>query len=300
VTLDRTGGAPPRFLVRFRGVRGSHPVSRHGAESVGGHTSCIEILAGRRRLIFDLGTGIIPLGDELVKAGDPVESLVLVSHVHHDHTMGFPFFKPVYDPRSKLVLAGPRQGETTFRDLLETTFSHPYFPVEPADMRSQRTFHSIDDAAVLTWAGPGRDLEEAPDEAGPDDLVLRSFHALRHPNGGVLCFRMELGGVSVVLATDVEGTEGVSGDLVDFSAGADLLIHDAQYTDEEYETKTKGWGHSTWRMAADVAARAGVGCLALYHHDPAHDDREIETMERGARGHFPQCIAAAEGLEILL
>jgi ribonuclease BN (tRNA processing enzyme) len=167
-------------------------------------------------------------------------------------------------------------------------------------MASQRSYRTVHHEQVLVWPGGGAELEEAPADPGNDQLVIRAFRNLHHPNGGVLCYRLELDGRSLVLATDVEGTGGETGDLVGFSAGTDLLIHDAQYTDEEYETKTRGWGHSTWRMAADVAARAGVGCLALYHHDPAHDDREVEAMERGARGRFRHCITASEGLEVLL
>ena len=299
MTEDRSG-AEPAFLVRFRGVRGSHPTSRHGTENVGGHTSCIEIETAPGRIIFDLGTGVIPLGDELAKKGEPVEALVLLSHVHHDHTMGFPFFKPVYDPRTNLLVAGPRMSGRDIKDLLESTFRDPYFPVEPSVMPSKRRYRTIDHDEVLSWAGPAHDFEPAGDDPDETHLVLRAFRNRHHPNGGVLCYRLELGGRSIVLATDVEGTGGEEGDLVDFARGADLLIHDAQYTDEEYETKTKGWGHSTWRMAADVAARAQVGCLALYHHDPAHDDREVEEMERGARGRFRQTIAAAEGLELRL
>jgi phosphoribosyl 1,2-cyclic phosphodiesterase len=285
--------------VRFRGVRGSHPTSRHGTESVGGHTSCIEILFDERRLIFDLGTGVIPLGDELA-GKDPVEALVLVSHLHHDHTMGFPFFKPVYDPRTHLIMAGPSQGGRGFHDLLEAPFRDPYFPVEPSMMGSKRRYHSLEDGDGSCWKRGAGDLSALPDAPVDDDLQIKVFRNTRHPNGGVLCYRLEYGGKSIVLATDVEGTEGLDGDLVEFAGEADLLVHDAQYTDDEYETKTKGWGHSTWRMAADVASRARVGCLALYHHDPAHDDAEIEDMERGARGRFQHCIAAAEGLDIIL
>ena len=176
MTLDRTGGADPRFVVRFRGVRGSHPTSRHGTESVGGHTSCIEILFDERRLIFDLGTGVIPLGDELV-GKDPVEALVLVSHLHHDHTMGFPFFKPVYDPRTHLVMAGPSQGGRGFQDLLESTFRDPYFPVEPSMMGSKRRYHTLEDGDGSCWRRGANDLDALPSSPREDDheVPFRAF-----------------------------------------------------------------------------------------------------------------------------
>ena len=142
--------------------------------------------------------------------------------------------------------------------------------------------------------------ESADAAATGGALVIRCFRNRNHPNGGVLNYRIERAGRSIVLATDVEGTEGETGDLVEFAKDTDLLVHDAQYTDEEYETVTRGWGHSTWRMAADVARRCHARRLVLYHHDPTHDDSAVEAIERLAREKFPRSIAACEGLEFRL
>jgi phosphoribosyl 1,2-cyclic phosphodiesterase len=227
--------------------------------------------------------------------------LMLVSHVHADHTMGFPFFKPVYQKGSRLFIQGPSYGTREFQEVFEAAFADPFFPVSPANMASHRIYRTLTHGDVLCW----RDPHEEPHpllrgRSAGEGLVVRVFRNLQHPNGGVLNFRLERGGKSVVLATDVEGTNGVDGDLVEFARGADLLIHDAQYTDEEYETFTQGWGHSTWRMAADVAWRAQARRLVLFHHEPAHDDRAIEDIERRTRGKFPRCVAACEGMEILV
>ena len=296
--LDETQGGKTCLDVRFRGVRGSHPISRPGAAYFGGNTSCVEVSAAGHSFIFDLGTGLVGLGNELAGAG--AEGLMLVSHLHHDHTMGFPFFKPIYHPGSRFMIAGPSDGSESFQELFDGTFQDPYFPVNPSDMPSERDYRTLECGSRLSW---GKD-EDCPrllgeSEAEPEGAPLvRVFRNDHHPNGGVLNFRLEHGGRSLVLATDVEGTSGGRGDLVAFAKGTDLLIHDAQYTEEEYDTYTKGWGHSTWRMAADVAERSKSSRLVLYHHDPAHDDPEVQEIERLTQGEFSQCLAAAEGLEI--
>lgn len=295
--IDETGGNTAAFVVRFHGVRGSHPVSSADTVLFGGNTSCVEVEAGPHRVVFDCGTGLIPLGWKLGGRGAPVRIAMLVSHAHHDHTMGFPFFRPVYDRQATLWLAGPARNGRSFQEIFEAAFTDPFFPVEPRDMGSRRVFETLEHGDVYSWNDP-EGLPERGEAARADDLTIRVFRNLRHPNGGVLNFRLERAGKALVMATDVEGTEGQEGDLVDFARGADLLMHDAQYTDEEYEKFTQGWGHSTWRMAADVAWRAQVGRLVLYHHDPSHDDAAVEAMERQARAKFPRCISACEGLEI--
>jgi ribonuclease BN (tRNA processing enzyme) len=167
-------------------------------------------------------------------------------------------------------------------------------------MPSQRTYRTLGHGDVLVWEDGDAEPRAGDGEASSRAVTVRCFRNTRHPNGGVLNFRIEHGGRSVVLATDVEGTEGVNGDLVEFTRGTDLLIHDAQYTDEEYDEHKRGWGHSTWRMATDVAWRAQARRLVLFHHDPEHDDSAVEEIERAAREKFPRCIAACEGLEIRL
>lgn len=298
--LDESGDASPSLVVRFFGVRGSFPVPGPEVMHFGGNTSCVEVMAGPFRVVLDCGTGMIALGSELAARADgsAPRALVLVSHAHHDHTMGWPFFKPVYDKRTVLWVHGPGRDGREFRELFEKAFSDPYFPVPPEHMASRREFRTLNHGDVLAW----RDPDTAPerlDGADPGDaLVVRCYRNVHHPNGGVLNYRIERLGKSVVMATDVEGSDCESGDLADHAKGTDLLIHDAQYTEEEYPRLTKGWGHSTWRMAVDVAERAGARRLVLYHHDPAHDDAAVEQIEKLARERFPRTISACEGLEI--
>ncbi len=297
--LDQSRGPEPVFLVRFHGVRGSFPVPSPGVLHFGGNTSCIEINSGPYRVVVDCGTGMIGLGKELAESGSTAPVLVLVSHVHHDHTMGWPFFRPVYDPRATLFLLGPGSEGRSFREVFEGAFANPYFPVPADKMASRREFMTLGHLDAVAWSDPAQPPAPLAGDAG-DALVVRSVRNLNHPNGGVLNFRLERGGRTIVIATDVEGSSCETGDLADHARGADLLIHDAQYTEEQYPRLTRGWGHSTWAMAADVAERAGARRLVLYHHDPAHDDTAVEAIERLTRARFPRTVSACEGLEIRL
>lgn len=299
--LDDTQGRASVMSIRFHGVRGSYPVPGPDDLHFGGNTSCVEVASDAFRIVFDCGTGAIALGNRLAAeagaAGGGVRAVFLMTHLHHDHTMGWPFFKPLYDSRSRLSVYGPGHDGRAFRELFESAFAHPYFPVAAQAMPAVRTFDTLAHGDVITWADPAAEPVRG-EGSDASAFVVRVFRNRNHPNGGVLNYRIERKSRSVVIATDVEGTEGEQGDLVDFARGADLLIHDAQYTDEEYERSTQGWGHSTWRMAADVAQRSGAQRLVLYHHDPAHDDAAVENIERRTREKFPRTIAACEGLEI--
>ena len=297
--LDQSRGAEPVFLVRFHGVRGSFPVPSEAVLHFGGNTSCIEIESGPYRVIVDCGTGAIGLGNRLAAEGGSGPLLVLVSHAHHDHTMGWPFFRPVYDPKAAIFLLGPESAGRSFQDVFEGAFANPYFPVPPDKMASRREYATLGHMDVVAWRDPAAIPVALEGEPG-DALVVRAFRNLNHPNGGVLNFRLERGGRAIVVATDIEGSSCETGDLVDYARGADLLIHDAQYTEEQYPRLTHGWGHSTWAMAADVAERSGAGRLVLYHHDPSHDDAAVEAIERATRARFPRTVSACEGLEITL
>jgi phosphoribosyl 1,2-cyclic phosphodiesterase len=307
--------AADRIRVRFLGVRGSFPVSGEGFLHFGGNTSCVEILAGGHDIVCDMGTGIIPLGHDLLRENlrsgrgggshKPLELVMLVSHAHHDHTQGFPFFKPAYLHSSVLHIFGPRLLNEDFSGIMTKSMSAPLFPVDLADMHSTRVIRNIEEPEVILLrrgklpevVSPQQDDARMPSDA----VVVSSLKNMAHPKGGVMNFRITYKGRSVVYATDVEGYVGGDARLIDFSRGADLLIHDAQYLPEEYcgfPVPTQGFGHSTFEMAVAVARAAGVKRLALFHHDPSHSDDEIREIERQAKKAFPDTFAAYEGLEI--
>ena len=297
------------LTINFWGVRGSHPTPGAGTVKYGGNTACVEVRAGNKSLILDAGTGIIPLGHELAQRASalkgPLEVILLFSHLHHDHTQGFPFFAPAYLPNARLHIFGPGISPEVLETVLENNQSPTTFPVELREMLSAKNIRSVRETQFIVWDERGVHLTEADKNFGDEALTVRIHRSYAHP-GGVYIYRIEWRGRSVVYATDTEGYVGTDRRLVDFARGADLLIHDAQYVEEHYRGQmagfpaTQGYGHSTATMACKVAALADVGKLVLFHHDPAYDDEMVAENEAVARTLFPKTLAAYEGLERVL
>lgn len=264
--------------VRFWGVRGSIAVSGAAYARAGGNTSCVEVRAGGERLVLDGGTGLRALGDTL---GGPVRATVLFSHVHWDHIQGVPFFGPAFHPASELLLVGATRDGVDLRDALARQMRAPSFPVDLSALRARVTYRPA--------------VAHEPFEVGPFRVTATD---LSHPNG-VLAWRVEAEGRAVVYATDTEHGGTIDPRLVALAEGADLLVHDAQYTDEEYASR-RGWGHSTWGEAVEVARRAQVGRLALFHHDPRRDDDTLAIIEDRARALLRGAFAAREGQAVVL
>jgi len=290
------------FTVKFWGVRGSYPTPGAGTVKYGGNTACVEINAGGRIIILDAGTGIIPLGRELAKRQN-LELLILLSHLHHDHTQGFPFFVPAYMPKAKLHIYGPGGTAETVKQVLEHNQSSDTFPISLRDMASSKDIQSLRESQVIVWDEDGVRVVESASGTSREAVVIRIHKSYAHP-GGVYHYRISYQGRSVVYATDTEGYVGTDRKLVNFSRDADLLIHDAQYSDEHYYgslagfPSTQGYGHSTATMAGQVAASAETGQLILFHHDPAYADDLVTAQEAAAKNVFPDSLAAYEGLEI--
>lgn len=289
--------------IKFWGVRGSYPSP--GAETVkyGGNTSSVEIRAGERTIILDAGTGIIPLGRELTRTKRAGEIVLLLSHLHHDHTQGLPFFVPAYLPNAKLHIFGPDGTHETLKNVLEHNQSSETFPVSLRDMASSKNIQSARESQVIVWDEDGVRITESSSGFSDEAMVIRLHKSYAHP-GGVYAYRITWRGKSIVYATDTEGYVGTDKRLVAFAKDADVLIHDAQYSDEHYWgglmgfPSTQGYGHSTVSMACGVAAAAHVRALILFHHDPAYSDEVVTGMEVLAKEMFSATQAAYEGLEI--
>ena len=270
--------------VRFWGVRGSVASGGPAFAGVGGNTSCVEVRAGDELIILDAGTGLRALGETL---RSPVRATFLFSHLHWDHIQGFPFFGPAYVPGNELVLCGPG-GDADVQLALAHQMQAPVFPVTLAAMGAHLEFRALSPGSVL--------------QVGPATVRVAALH---HPQG-CLGYRIEMGGEAVVYATDTEPlADGrIDPSLLELADGASLLIHDSQYTADEYEGRVgpsrRGWGHSTTDVACRIAADAGVGQLALFHHDPSHDDRFVERIVSHARGLFANVAAAREGMTVSL
>jgi len=265
--------------IRFWGVRGS--IASPGPETagVGGNTSCVEVRCGAQRIVLDAGTGLRNLGNALVRTGEPQSLTLLLSHFHWDHIQGLPFFVPAYMPQTKLAIVGASDGRHSLRDKLSRQMTEPHFPVQLDDLSAQLTYREARPAQVL--------------ELG--DVRIKVAR-LNHP-GGVFAYRVEHEGTSLVYATDTEHYACVDPALKALAEGADVLIYDAQYTPEEYQSKV-GWGHSTYVAGAEVAKSAGVKQLVLYHHDPQRTDDGVVAIEHAASALFSSTIAAREGLTI--
>lgn len=284
-----------RLNVRFWGTRGSIAKPGPSTARYGGNTSCIEVRSSRGTLVvIDCGTGSHGLGQALMAAGTK-RGCLLISHTHWDHIQGLPFFAPLFDRTNEWDICGPKGLSGSLRETLAGQMESTYFPVALESLG----------ATIRYW-----DLLQGSFQV--DDIHV-STHHLNHP-ALTLAYRLEADGASIVYACDHEvyshaaadGNQRLEGpDLrhAEFAAGADLLIHDAQYTAAEYPAKVN-WGHSTIEYAMRVAREAAVGTLALTHHDPNRTDDELDALVEKARATMLQyespvrVFAAAEGQTI--
>ena len=290
------------FLVRFWGVRGSYPAPGPHTLRHGGNTACVEVQAGTHTLILDAGSGIIRLGSELVqrKHGKALNISLLITHGHGDHLIGFPFFLPLFDPQANISIFGPRLADRGIEQLVTPLMSPPYFPVDVRTLPSCRTYHTLNNDEQIIWRQGAADPVVITKQENVQDIEVRvaSMITNSHPKNGALIYRIEYAGRYLIFATDVEWQERYDPAFVAFAEGADLLIHDAQYTSDDYQNAKQGFGHSTVDMATGVARAARVHKLVLFHHEPTYNDGKLDSMETEARRSFAHTYSAWEGMEI--
>lgn len=273
----------PPFTMRFWGVRGTVPCPQIDRLRYGGNTSCIEVRCGEARLIFDAGTGLRMLGNELAAAGDHRLTHLFFTHTHIDHIAGLPFFRPAYSDCNHFEFwAGHlRQHGLSLKQVLKQMMQPPLFPVPLDIMHACVSFHDF---------LPGEVLEPFP------DVQLRTL-ALNHP-GGATGYRIEFAGRSMCIITDMEHQPGKQDErLVDFVRGSDIVVYDSTYTDEEYP-RYVGWGHSTWQEGVRLCEAAGAGRLVAFHHDPEHNDAFLDEVGQALARARPGSLVAAEGLTL--
>lgn len=285
------------LFVRFWGTRGSIPTPGPATRKYGGNTSCVELEHEGVSFVCDGGTGLRELGmDMLRRAVKPADVHFFFSHAHWDHIQGFPFFAPIYDPSRTFHIYGAQPEDRRIFDLLSGQMQSDYFPVNFGELKSQIRGEDLGGGAKVISGVEVRFAEQP------------------HP-GRSLAYSFAVGGKKVVYATDSEldtliesddrrGTlRRIAAPLVDFVRGADLLICDAQYTDEEYERK-RGWGHPRATTTVDLAVQARVKQLALYHHDPMHNDAEVDAIVSNCAararllGSEVEVFGAREGMEL--
>jgi len=269
--------------VRFWGVRGSTPTPQKENMEFGGNTSCIEVRTDNNEiLIFDGGTGIRLLGKELEQefAGKPIRAHIFFSHFHLDHIQGVPFFRPLYNPKNHFTFyfAGRRDANLVM-DALAGMMANPYFPVDMSKLPCSREYIDLVEGTFAV--------------ADTKILVL----PLNHPQGCV-GYRIMQNNKVIAYCTDVEqGADWSDKNLKILARDADFFIVDSQYTPEELPDHV-GWGHSSWKQAVQTAIEVGVKRVALYHHDPYHEDSMVEEILANAQKLHPDVIAAREGLEV--
>ncbi len=268
-------------------MRGSCPCAGPAYLRYGGNTSCAVVeVDGEPPIILDLGSGLRPLGLELDAAGAPGTARLtgLLTHLHWDHLIGLPFFSSVQHPGACMDVYGPRQDDCNLHELIDRVVQPPFFPVRVKELHGSIEFH----------------------EVGDDELTIGSAKVrIRHvPHvGRTLGFRIDADGGSVVYISDHQPPEdrlGVARGVLELCDGADVVIHDGQYTEQEMLTKGT-WGHSTPAYAVHVAAESGAKTLVLYHHDPLHEDDDVDKMLDSARSEqeaarLGRIVAASEGL----
>jgi len=267
------------YEVVFRGTRGSRCATGIGFSKYGGNTSCLEVpLADRHRLLLDCGSGLRNLAADLPDPA-PTGRLrfdVLLSHYHQDHIEGLPLFDPLYHPDCRFTFYGTPWQDRGVGEILSGILAPPWFPIPFSRTASAKEF-----------------VDLTGDPIHLENLSIRMAR-LCHPQG-VTAFRLDHPGGSLVYATDVEcGDEKLDGALIELAAGADVLVHDAQFTPEDYEAY-RGRGHSSWGHAVAVAHTAGVQRLVLFHHDPDRTDDQVDAILERARAEFPGAMAAKEG-----
>lgn len=298
--------------IKFWGVRGSIPTPGPRTLRYGGNTSCVEInFPNTPRFIVDAGSGIRELGKELLQIKEAVKSYIFLSHYHWDHIQGLPFFKPAFKPGNHFVIYGCDEPNVDITKIISMQMNPIYFPVAVADMGAKIEFRSI--------------LEETFEI----ENVTVQTKFMNHP-GYTLGFRFTYGGKSIVYISDNEPfrqqirgaqrSQGVAETLEDrfenfvddkeeslirFIASTDVLIHDTQYFPEEYEQRVT-WGHSPFTYTVDIAVRARVKQLILFHHDPDHSDQVVDEIAELSRKRLLEkdypipCIPAQEGSVIVI
>jgi phosphoribosyl 1,2-cyclic phosphodiesterase len=271
------------FSVKFWGVRGSIAVSSPDHIRYGGNTSCIEVRVGDHRFLLDAGTGIRCASKDFLQ-DDVRTTHLLLTHTHWDHINGLPFFRAAYDPKRRVhIMAGHLREQGGVQSFLSAQMVHPFFPVPLEAMKAIVEFEDFD---------AGNSFRLCPD-------VNVVTAPLNHPNGAT-GYRIEYGGKVACYVTDTEHVPGQPDqNILGLIEGADLVIYDSTYTEEEFPAHV-AWGHSTWNEGMRLCRAAAAKKLAIFHHDPDHDDRFMDRIGIEAAAAWTGNVVAREGMEIRL
>lgn len=272
--------------VKIWGCRGSIACPAPTHLKYGGNTTSLEVDVGNQKLLLDCGTGIRNLGQQIMKT-DLNHCHILLTHTHWDHINGFPFFVPAFDKRRHFdILAGHLGDKGGVKKIFETQMDNPMFPVPLEAMQSKMVFSDF---------VAGEPLDLSP---GSNKLKIRTGK-LNHPNGAT-GYRIEHNGRAMCLITDTEHKPGQPDEnILQLIEGADLVIYDATYTEEEFPAKI-GWGHSTWQEGIKLCRMAGAKRLGIFHHDPEHDDVFMDKLADDAAREWDGAFVIQENMDFLV
>jgi len=304
------------FNVKFRGVRGSYPIAKKEFLEYGGNTSCVEVNVGGHLIILDAGTGLINVGNELTEKyitsavnpaeRTPIKAVVLISHIHQDHIHGFTFFRPLHIRSTILDVYGYANYNETLSNELAGLLFGKSFPLDLGNIAGNLYIHDLNetDGIILRHNAPPlvKKIEREEDlRISDDEVLITCYRSYAHPQEGVMVYKITYRGKSLVYATDKESYPGGDQKLASFARDCDLLIHDAQYTTEDYlnaYAPKQGYGHSTYDMAIECRKQVRAKKLVFFHFDPSYDDEKLNQIKENYKNIDTDAILAYEGLEI--
>lgn len=303
------------FSVKFYGVRGSYPKPDYNFLKYGGNTSCVKISVNGHLIILDAGTGIIKLGQELIKEkiisprDNEINATVLLSHMHSDHIQGLPFFQPVHDKTSNINIIGSSDYTKGIDIMISQLLFDKTFPLNLSELSANVSFGEINDSHALVFShhSPIPELQKYEQEEDilpvEDEVIVTCLKSQAHHKEGVLMYKIAYKDKSVVYVTDKESYVGGDKRLAMFARDTNLLIHDAQYTTEEYINSAhpkQGYGHSTFDMALETFSQSHAKALAFFHLDPNYNDEMLQEIESHYSNIGCNAFIAKEGQEIVI
>lgn len=305
------------FKVKFRGVRGSYPIVDKDYLKYGGNTSCVEVNVGGHLIIMDAGTGLIELGNELtsehIASGTnpydrkPIHATLLLSHIHQDHIQGFTFFRPSHIPTTKLNVFGATDYNETLANELDQLLFTKSFPLDLGDIAANLEMRDFNETQYIVLSEDGIKLKriEENNELIPkkDEVIISAYKSYAHPQDGVMVYKIAYKNKSLVYASDKESYMGGDKKLSLFARNCDLLIHDAQYTTDDYLNQyspKQGYGHSTFDMAIEAQKQSNAKKLVFTHFDPTYNDKKLDSIASHYKKVSDTAYLAHEGLEIVL
>lgn len=298
------------FSVKFRGVRGSYPIANKDFLAYGGNTSCVEVNVGGHLIILDAGTGMIDIGNELIEkyltsgisAEDrtPIKATVLLSHIHQDHIQGFTFFRPLHLKSTTIKVFGSVAEEEDLSKELSNMLFGKSFPLDLGDIAGNLSIHNIGkNHLIILRNGSEPIVTDVSGGVVPqyDDVVITCYKSYAHPQDGVMIYRISYKDKSIVYATDKESYLGGDKKLIDFAKNCNILIHDAQYTTEDYLNQfvpKQGYGHSTFDMAIEAQRQSNAEKLVFFHFDPSYDDEKLNRIKNHYTNQSPDKVIMAQ------